>query len=126
MELTKINYVDEAERVVNTLQKDKFGIPILTTSRIRNILMTSATIYDSVKRKRGPLSEDEIADVQVLRIKLIYESGRNEPGVRDFLNKSNLIEKIKEIGDNREKLILYCKYIEALTAYHRYFGGKDN
>ena len=126
MELTKINYVDEAERVVNTLQKDKFGIPILTTSRIRNILMTSATIYDRVKRKRGPLSEDEIADVQVLRIKLIYESGRNEPGVRDFLNKSNLIEKIKEIGDNREKLILYCKYIEALTAYHRYFGGRDN
>ena len=58
-------------------------------------------------------------------MKLVYEYGRNEAGVQDFLKKSQLIEEIKKIGDDREKLIIYCKYVEALVAYHRYFGGQD-
>lgn len=125
MELTKTNYVDQAEKVINTLKRNKGNNIILTTSKIRNILTTSATIYDKVRKKQGSLSENEIADVQLLRMKLVYEHGRDESGVRDFIDKSQLIEEIKKIGDDREKLIIYCKYVEALVAYHRYFGGKD-
>lgn len=58
-------------------------------------------------------------------MKLVYEYGRNESGVRDFIDKSELIEEVKKIGDDREKLIIYCKYVEALVAYHRYFDGQD-
>lgn len=131
MELTKTNYVDQAENVIKNLKKDFKGNIILTTSKIRNILTTTATIYDNVKRSKGNLSTDEISDVQNLRMKLVYEYGRDEVGkrengVRDFIDKSELIEEIKKIGDDREKLIIYCKYVEALVAYHRYFGGKDN
>ncbi|WP_276907542.1 type III-A CRISPR-associated protein Csm2 [Peptoniphilus duerdenii] len=130
MELTKTNYVDQAEKVMSTLKKDRDNKIILTTSKIRNILTTTATIYDNVKRSQGKLSMDEVSDVQNLRLKLVYEYGRDEDGkrengVKDFINKSNLIEEIKKIGDDREKLIIYCKYVEALVAYHRYFGGKD-
>ena len=84
MELTKTNYVDQAENVIKTLAKNRNNKIILTTSKIRNILTTSATIYDKVRRKQGTLSEAEKADLQNLRIKLVYEYGRNEPGVRDF------------------------------------------
>lgn len=125
MELTKTNYVDQAEKVMSTLKKGKDNKIILTTSKIRNILTTSATIYDKVRRKQGSLTEAEKAEIQNLRMKLVYEYGRNESGVRDFIDKSQLIEEIKKIGDEREKLIVYCKYVEALVAYHRYFGGQD-
>lgn len=125
MELTKTNYVDQAENVIARLVRNKKNKLVLTTSKIRNILTTSATIYDKVRRKQGSLTEVEKADIQNLRMKLVYEYGRNEAGVQDFIDKSQLIEEIKKIGDNREKLIIYCKYIEALVAYHRYFGGQD-
>ena len=125
MELTKTNYVDQAENVIVTLVRNKRNKLVLTTSKIRNILTTSATIYDKVRRKQGSLTEAEKADIQNLRMKLVYEYGRNEAGVQDFLKESQLIEEIKKIGDDREKLIIYCKYIEALVAYHRYFGGQD-
>ena len=125
MELTKTNYVDQAENVISTLVRNKRNKLVLTTSKIRNILTTSATIYDKVRRKQGSLTEAEKADIQNLRMKLVYEYGRNEAGVQDFLKKSQLIEEIKKIGDDREKLIIYCKYVEALVAYHRYFGGQD-
>lgn len=125
MELTKTNYVDQAESVIATLVRNKRNKLVLTTSKIRNILTTSATIYDKVRRKQGSLTEAEKADIQNLRMKLVYEYGRNEAGVQDFLKKSQLIEEIKKIGDDREKLIIYCKYIEALVAYQRYFGGQD-
>lgn len=125
MELTKTNYVDQAENVIARLVRNKKNKLVLTTSKIRNILTTSATIYDKVRRKQGSLTEVEKADIQNLRMKLVYEYGRNEAGVQDFIDKSQLIEEIKKIGDDREKLIIYCKYIEALVAYHRYFGGQD-
>lgn len=125
MELTKTNYVDQAENVIARLVRNKKNKLVLTTSKIRNILTTSATIYDKVRRKQGSLTEAEKADIQNLRMKLVYEYGRNEAGVQDFIDKSQLIEEIKKIGDDREKLIIYCKYIEALVAYHRYFGGQD-
>ncbi len=124
MELNKMNFVDEAERVMIELEKNN-TVQRLTTTKIRNILTTASTIYDNAKRKQGPLTEDEVSDVQVLRMKLVYEYGRNEAGVRDFLDKSKLIERVKKIGNDRQKLIIFCKYLEALVAYHRYEGGKD-
>lgn len=127
MEITKTNYVDIAEEVINRkISRNRKSNKIeLTTSKIRNILSIAATIYDQVKMKKGPLTEDEIADLMYLKMKLVYESGREEI-VKDFVKKAKLIEYINEIGDNRENLILYCKYIEALVAYHRYYGGKEN
>lgn len=124
MELTKVNYVDQAEKVVNSLAKNKNGL-ILTTSKIRSILTMTARISNEAKREKGPLSQEEQGDVQLLRMKLVYEYGRNEDGVQDFLKKAELIEKVKDIGDSREDLLLFCKYMEALVAYHRYQGGKD-
>lgn len=127
MEITKTNYVDIAEEVINRkISRNRKSNKIeLTTSKIRNILSIAATIYDQVKMKKGPLTEDEIADLMYLKMKLVYESGREEI-VKDFVEKAKLIEYINEIGDNRENLILYCKYIEALVAYHRYYGEKEN
>ena len=125
MEITKTNYVDIAEKVIGEKLNGKNKKIELTTNKIRNILSITATIYDQVKMKKGRLTEDEIADLMYLKMKLVYESGR-EKTVRNFVKAAKLIDYINEIGNNREDLILYLKYIEALVAYHKYYGGKDN
>lgn len=125
MEITKTNYVDIAEKVIGEKLNGKNKKIELTTNKIRNILSITATIYDQVKMKKGRLTEDEIADLMYLKMKLVYESGR-EKTVRNFVKAAKLIDYINEIGNNREDLILYCKYIEALVAYHKYYDEKDN
>lgn len=125
MELTNTNYVDRAEEVILKLKESGGGRIRLTTSQIRNILTITSTIYDNAKRKKGPLDEEELMSVQLLRTKFVYESGRDK-NVEQFLQMADLINLIKSVGDSREKLILFCKYMEALVAYHRFEGGKDS
>lgn len=125
MELTNTNYVDKAEEVILKLKETGGGRIRLTTSQIRNILTITSTIYDNAKRKKGPLDEEELMSVQLLRTKFVYESGRDR-NVEQFIQMADLINLIKSVGDSREKLILFCKYMEALVAYHRFEGGKDS
>lgn len=125
MELTNTNYVDKAEEVILKLKEAGKGRINLTTSQIRNILTITSTIYDNAKRKKGPLDEEELMSVQLLRTKFVYESGRDR-NVEQFIQMADLINLIKSVGDSREKLILFCKYMEALVAYHRFEGGKDS
>ncbi len=125
MELTNTNYVDRAEEVILKLKESGGGRIRLTTSQIRNILTITSTIYDNAKRKKGPLDEEELMSVQLLRTKFVYESGRDK-NVEQFIQMADLINLIKSVGDSREKLILFCKYMEALVAYHRFEGGKDS
>ena len=125
MELTNTNYVDRAEEVILKLKESGGGRIRLTTSQIRNILTITSPIYDNAKRKKGPLDEEELMSVQLLRTKFVYESGRDK-NVEQFIQMADLINLIKSVGDSREKLILFCKYMEALVAYHRFEGGKDS
>ena len=37
-----------------------------------------------------------------------------------------LLEYLKGVGDSREAMIQFAHYVEALVAYHRYLGGRDN
>lgn len=127
MEITKTNYVDRAEDVIHEkIRRNPRSQKIeLTTSKIRNILTITNALYEEAKRKNGPLLEDEISEIMYLKMRLVYESGRDGI-VKDFVEKAKLIDYLKGIGDHRENLILYCRYVEALVAYHRYYGGKEN
>ncbi|MDO5719088.1 MAG: type III-A CRISPR-associated protein Csm2, partial [Tissierellia bacterium] len=75
------------------------------------------------KRGKGNLREEELADIQILRMKLIYDSGR-EKAVKEFVHETKLLEYVSEIGNDRNNLIVFCRYMEALVAYHKYWGGK--
>ena len=52
MKLTEENYVELAEKVINKLRSetDRAGhrIPLVTTSKIRNLLAMTANIYNDV------------------------------------------------------------------------------
>jgi len=127
MKLDKLNYVDEAERVIKSLSKNqRTGAIELTTSKIRNLLSMSTDIYNEVIHdNQEHLSEEIQGRVQYLRLRVVYEAGR-ERVVKDFIEKAHIVELISAIGKSRGKLLLFCNYMEALTAYHKYYGGRDN
>lgn len=120
------NYVEIAEGVIKNLKRDKKDKILLTTSKIRNILAMVSELYNDAQRLRAEtLSEDLVGRVQYLKMRVVYEAGRDGV-VRDFVQKAQLLEEISRIGRKKEQLILFCHYMEALVAYHRFLGGKEN
>lgn len=126
MKLDELNYVDEAERVINKLKsRDRNGRLALTASKIRNLLSMIAELYTSAQQERGnTLSSELQGRVQYLRMRVAYEAGRDLT-VKDFVEEAGLLEQLKDVQSDRKKLLLFCRYMEALVAYHRYYGGRD-
>ena len=128
MKINKQNYVDEAERVIKGLiRTDKFGNSKLdlTTSKIRNILSMVSELYTDAQHSReDKLDADMVSRVQYLKMRIAYEAGR-ERSVKDFVLAAGLLDYAGEIGSRRQNLILFCNYMEALVAYHKFHGGRD-
>lgn len=128
MKINKQNYVDEAERVIKGLiRTDKFGNSklALTTSKIRNILSMVSELYTDAQHSReDKLDADMVSRVQYLKMRIAYEAGR-ERSVKDFVLAAGLLDYADEIGSSRQNLILFCNYMEALVAYHKFHGGRD-
>lgn len=80
----------------------------LTTSQIRNIL-------DEVQQMR----EFDKNRLQLLRPKLAYAAGRHD-SVKPL---RQILEECIKLT-NRENFKTFRNIVEALVAYHRYYGGK--
>ncbi|MCM1495124.1 MAG: type III-A CRISPR-associated protein Csm2 [Bacteroides sp.] len=121
-------YVDKAEQVISRLKenKNKGGkVKWITTSKIRNLLAMSADIYNEILSKEEKLSTEVNARIDYLRVRFIYESGRDKD-VEKFVNTAEIIQALQEIKGSRKRFILFNHYMEALVAYHRYYGGEDH
>ena len=126
MKLDENNYVDLAEDAITKLEamtNPRTGrkIPMATTSKIRNLLAMTAELYNDVQNSSGELLSNDIKG----RISMVYEAGR-EPAVKNLVETAELLQHLDEIRGNRKQFILFSRYMEALVAYHRYYGGKDN
>jgi CRISPR type III-A-associated protein Csm2 len=124
------NYCDKAEAVMRSLGRPSRNDParlefILTTSKIRNLLSMVNQIYNDVILSDAERLEAKYSQqIIYLRVRMLYESGR-EPAVSDFFKKSGLLDMVNEIKDDKSKFLLFCRYLEALVAYHRFLGGRD-
>ena len=120
--LTDNNYVDKAEKVIKSLNRNKRDpkLFVLTTSKIRNLLNLTSTLFDESKVREYKDLADKIA---YLRVQFVYQSGR-ETSVKDLVRKAEILDILKEIN-NKESLQRFCRYMEALVAYFRFYGGKD-
>ena len=86
-------------------------------------------LVSSIFNKAKVLSSDKLNDelikaLQHLKIKCVYEAGR-ENTVKLFILEANILEHLAEIKGDTTKCLLFCHYMEALVAYHRFYGGKD-
>ena len=120
--LTDNNYVDKAEQVIKSLNRNKRDskLFLLTTSKIRHLLNLTSTLFDESKVREYKDLADKIA---YLRVQFVYQSGR-ETSVKDLVRKAEILDILKEIN-NKESLQRFCRYMEALVAYFRFYGGKD-
>lgn len=129
MVIEETSYVEKAEKVIERLRnnKDKYGNvrPVaITTSKIRNLLAMSADIYNEVLISGEKLSDELNARIDYLRIRFVYEAGR-DPAVKKFIEFGEILQALQEIKGSRKQFILFNHYIEALVAYHRFYEGKD-
>ena len=125
------NYVDKAREVIEKLKNctnDRgWTVDLLSTSKIRNVLAMTANIYNEVMLLTDSVLTDKIKEqITYLSIRCIYEAGRNgnEP-VKYFVKESGILEILPSI-ESRKDYILFSHYMEALVAWRKYLGGKDD
>ena len=108
-----MGYVEDAEKVF----KDWYLTqePKITTTKIRGLLSGMSDIYNDVVRVEGEeLPQDIVDRIQYLKVQVVYEYGRDK-----------ILDKIDQIGTSKKKFIEMERYMEALVAYHRFYGGED-
>lgn len=122
-----MDVVAQAEAVMKNLPRDKWGKIFLTTSQIRkflsavNSLSNKINLYKIQNGAPKELDADLAAQVKYLKIKLVYQAGR-ERNVKEFMNKSNLVPLIDGIGTSVKAYEEFAKYVEALVAYRKFMG----
>ena len=131
MKLTEENYVQLAEEAIKELRKDEEkkskgkNIQLVTTSKSRNLLAMTADIYnDVINSQKEQLSKNIVGRINYMKIHFVYEAGREEK-VRALMEKAEILEHLDEIQGNRTQYILFSRYMEALVAYRKFYGGKD-
>ncbi len=107
-----IEYTEKfGERLGKALEKQK-----LSTSQIRNI-------FGDVKKME--MREYNESEFLLLKPKLAYAAKRGRKGAEEL--KDVLIAGIDEVtndnGDKTKKFANFCKFFEAILAYHRASGG---
>ena len=128
--INETTYVDCAEAAIKALRdrskKDKSGNPMMvTTSQIRNLLsLISAIGNDVLSFRKEDLSDSIKGRIAYLKVRFLYDAGR-DPKVKKFVETAKLIDIVEEIDGKRSNFMLFSRYMEALVAYHRYYGGKD-
>jgi CRISPR-associated protein Csm2 len=121
------DYTARAEQVILELKNSReFKFGDFTTSKIRNILAQVSEIYNDVLAEPGESLSPEIQSrIEYLKVRLVYECGREPKIVKPFAEKAGLLELLNGIGASRQNFIDFARYMEALVAYHRFHGGRD-
>ena len=128
MILDNDSYVQKAETVMHKLSQntDKYGkVRMVTTSQIRSLLAMTADIYNEVMIKKEEKLDGSIKSrLNYLKVRFVYEAGRSEE-VKSFVEGAQIIQCLDEIQGLRSRYLLFSRYMEALVAYHKLYGGKD-
>lgn len=133
------NIVDKAELAIKSIRKpnkknhDKLVIE-LKTNQIRkiltavNILKNKVDIYKIANPQAKKLNEELQMEIEFLRVNIAYQIGREkgkENLVREFVEKADLLNMVKDINGDIKAFENFCRYIEALVAFHKFYGGQE-
>ena len=129
MMINETNYVELAEQAIKTLssKKDLKGrqVPMVTTSKIRNLLsMVSDTYNEVLNLKEDRLTDALIGQINYMKIRFYYEAGR-EAKVKELLETAKVFTIMDQIETSRANYILFSRYMEALVAFRKFYGGRD-
>lgn len=135
-----VDYVAEAEAVIKQLSRKSNGEIALNTSQLRKILSAITDVKNKVvvevaksQDKVKIISPELQMEIRFLKTLFRYQAGREIEennkkhstlnAVDEFIEKAKLIPRLDAIGENIDKFNEYCKYIEALVAFHKYYSA---
>lgn len=126
------DYVDQAESVIRkfaeTDEKNNKQAKTISTSKLRNLLSLASEIYNvENKSADSRIKAQSLARINQMRIRVAYECGR-EAETKKFVLEARILNYLKYLSQehdgSREEAIRFAHYMEALVAYHRYYGLK--
>ena len=122
---TDDTYVNEAEAVIQEMKQTNFreSRDTLTMSQLRNLSSLTSNIYDEVQNNDVSQVSDKLA---YLRVQFVNQSGRNA-AIKKLVELADILGILKTIQakNDRSTSIRFCRYMEALVAYFKYYGGQD-
>ena len=114
------DYLDQAEKLMGE------NTSLITTSKIRRLFSLVMEIYnEETLSTKKDLSRESVSSIGMMRVRFAYECGRDKK-VKEFVEKAHLMNYLKGIGSRWEEFIKFAQYMEALVAYHKFFGGREN
>lgn len=128
------DYVEAAEAVIRSFLEDNPNAgkrpSCISTSKLRNLLTLSTAMYNRETIRTGDaIAPQTLADISQMRIRTAYECGRDYETKR-FVERAKLLQHLKWLSESRQRrnVIDFAHYMEALVAYHRYYGlkGKED
>lgn len=116
--------------------RENWTSELVTTSQIRKFLTAVNTVTEKVNAYKLEKTDDydtlpvELqAQIKYLKVKLAYQIGRNRSKwgnlVEDFEKEAGLMSLIDGIKSSTKEYEKFAHYIEALVAFHKFYGGKD-
>lgn len=124
-----MDIISRAEAVIKDLPKDRSDNIQLKTNQIRKFLAAVNSVSNKVTVFKAASDSKELSnaiadEIRYLQVILVYQSGR-ERSVKEFVSMAGLLDMIKSIGKDISKYEEFARYMEALVAYHKFYGGKD-
>lgn len=104
----------------------------ITTSQIRKFLSAVNKINNKIiyqnDNDSDDLSKDIIDEIAYMRIQFayIYGKDRKNEGLKKLHEKLDNAMKDINIKKKKSEFINFARYVEAIVAYHKFFGGKEN
>lgn len=102
----------------------KNNIKNITKSQIRKFLAAVNKISNMVKLYNNEeLSDDILNEIKYMQIQFAYIVGKS--------NKNEVMTLYNELKDEisnlktKKEFINFARYIEAIVAYHKFYGGKE-
>lgn len=125
-----------AQDDVKKYVRENWTSELVTTSQIRKFLTAVNTVTEKVNAYKLEKTDDydtlpvELqAQIKYLKVKLAYQIGRNRSKwgnpVEDFEKEAGLMSLIDGIKSSTKEYEKFAHYIEALVAFHKFYGGKD-
>ena len=123
------DYVADAEKMVND-NKPRFTE--LTTTKMMSFLTLVNSLNNNLLLEKANMSSGEANDAfseaqqeqfYAIKVRMVFET--RDLDVKFFLEQTELLNGLDHIASSKAKFKRYVRYLEALVAYHRYYGGKE-
>lgn len=129
-----IDIVNKAEEIISRLRYDSRSkktdeVFYVKYAQVRKILSSVVAIKNKLlveQRKSNQyktLPESIVAEVRFLKATFLYQAGRDKDSkypVKSFIEDSQLVDMVDDVGNDIKKFDMLCKYVEALVAFYKY------